>query len=110
MLKLTKFQAKEFKKLAKILPTTYYEVKQKRTMIGKDIIDNPNINKSVFGVVHPDQKYIVENSVRYPVNHNNRIINAYKNGGMKAVEEYCKLTQELVLQELTPINGLTVVE
>lgn len=110
MLKVTKFQAKEFKKLAKVLPVVYYEVKEKRSMLGADIIKNKSIDQSRFKTIDPDKKYLIETNVRYPVNHHNRITTAYQNAGMKAVEEYCQQTQELVLKNLTPIPGLTMVE
>ena len=105
MLRLTNSQRDKIKKLAKMLPATQYEANVNRMVIGAEIIAK-KIDTGKFKTIDPKKRYAVAVKQLFPVNHEKRLVKAYENGGMEAVEDYCKEVQSLVVDSLSEIKGL----
>lgn len=90
MLKPTKKEQKMLVEMAKSLPPTWYQANIRKT--GREL-------KEKF----PNQEFELNRTynypVKYPTNHKNRILSAYKSGGMEAVNQYVKEVLELVKNE-----------
>jgi hypothetical protein len=100
MLKITKQQRRLLENLAKELPETKYTANIR--MPGHEVLQKNIPSKEP---VDPKKWYMV--GVKYPVNHKNRIINAYENGGMEAVRKYCHDVQDLALKQYSPVDTHT---
>lgn len=99
-LKPTKEQIKMLKKLARELPESMYAANI--IQWGHEVIAK-GITHTVHGEpIKPNSRYPM--AVKYPVNHESRIIKAYKDGGMEAVKEYCSGVQEVAFKEAPEIN------
>src|SRR5690349_1972026 len=86
MEKLTKAQERELKKLAEALPPQNYTAYH-GTILGADLIKaNPEVTEPGGKPIRPKQLY--KKPVELPVNHFNRLKNAWKSGGVKAAQAY----------------------
>jgi hypothetical protein len=107
MYRVTKKEAKQLKKMAQELPTTYYEAKRDRIVDGAEALKNKKIDKGGFAVA-PNSMYIVSKNDLFPVNHEKRIVKAYEHKGMEGVQEYCTKVLDLVQSSAQPIQGFNV--
>lgn len=97
MNKLSRKEMKLLRKLADTLPKTYYEASEVHRMKGSEILANKEIDVSkIKGPIKPDGIYMVSVPTRHSVNHNNRLVTAFHNGGLAAVEQYANEVMELV--------------
>lgn len=97
MNKLSRKEMKLLKDLAATLPKTYYEASEVHRMKGSVILANKDIDVSKLkGPIKPDSIYEVNVPTKHLVNHNNRLVTAFHNGGLAAVEQYANEVMELV--------------
>lgn len=102
MNKLTRKETELIRELAKSLPKTFYEANDKVRMSGADIMKDKNIDVSKFeGKIKPEGLYLVNVPKKYPVNHSNRLMTAFENGGLKAVDDYARGVMDLVEAQLS---------
>jgi hypothetical protein len=102
MYKVTKEMRRKLNALASQMPKTYYEYLQNvsgATLLAQDSTMKNSLVKPI------DPKKIYTKTALRPVNHKNRLIQAYKSGGQEAVELYCRQIQELIKTKTPGATG-----
>lgn len=106
MYKVTKAIEKEIKVLATKLPPTFYDANVKKVVTGEVLEKMQNVD--VDGPVDPKKVYTITASKNYPVSHKNRMLTAFKNGGVPAIRAYVDGIKELFNDSHTPITVANV--
>lgn len=108
--KITKPIARELRKLAAGLPTTFADATVRRSVFGHQILErDPDYKDAAGKPLDPHKRYTMTIADKVLVNDSRRLKKIFIARGIEGVREYVDEVMELSKKSMTKVGGLEVV-